>query len=313
MAILELMMILETGKQSVEMDYYYLDKSGHEIGPLASDTLAKFRSAGVLDAETSVRAADSAEWKPFRDIIADAPAAPAPAPQPVAPGSGVSGVWRNKWVFFVMAALAVVLLVRHALMSPPSGAPLAGDGQRAVQNPIKAEFDGRTKLRQGLRMRMDYKNSRESELESSAFSSIVYIFGDQGVSVYKEVSAKGDICRKNSDGSLQSSSDRWDIRVGAAKGSSLIKGTDEETHMEVLFGPGDRMPVLENAPYKVEGSSVWVDWSQGHSRYFPLSRANSDAEVFTIKNDGLVLESATSPGLTLTLSMGANSAQPALH
>jgi hypothetical protein len=159
-----------------------------------------------------------------------------------------------------------------------------------------------------VRIGMDYKNNRNSDLQSSAFSSTVYVFfNDHVVSVYKEISAKGDIARLKSDGTLQSSSDRWDLRIGAPKGSSLSKGTDETTRMEVLFGPGDWMPVLEYAPYKIEGTSVYVDWSQHHSVYFVLSGCGSGSEVFTIKNEGLVLESATTPGFTLTLDASGKS------
>ncbi len=62
-------------------NYFYRDKAGQEIGPLALDALAKLRFAGVLDGDTPVRVADSAEWKPCREIIAD-PAHPLPAQIP---------------------------------------------------------------------------------------------------------------------------------------------------------------------------------------------------------------------------------------
>lgn len=158
---------------------------------------------------------------------------------------------------------------------------------------------------QQLRTGTEYRNNNPQD-ESSAFGPTIYVFfQDNVVSVYKEISAKGDIVRQNSDGTLQSSSDRWDLRVGAPKGESLIKGTDQSTSMEVLFGPGDRMPVLQYAPYKIEGTSVYIDWHNNHSPYFALSGSGSGSEVFTIKNDGLVLESATSPGFILTLDESA--------
>jgi hypothetical protein len=159
-----------------------------------------------------------------------------------------------------------------------------------------------------VRIGTDYKNNKDSDLQGSAFSSTIYVFfSDHVVSVYKEISAKGDIARLKSNETLQSSSDRWDLRIGAPKGASLSKGTDETTSMEVLFGPGDRMPVLEYATYKIEGTSIYIDWSQHHSEYFALSSCSSGSEVFTIKNDGLVLESATSPGFTLTLDASGKS------
>ena len=155
-----------------------------------------------------------------------------------------------------------------------------------------------------LRFGMDYMNNKESANVGSAFSATVYVFFNNNVmSVYKVISAKGDIARLKSNGELQSSSDRWDLRIGAPRGSSLSKGTDETTSMEVLFGPGDLMPVLKYAPYKIEGSSVYVDWSQNHSDYFALSGCSSGSEVLTIKNEGLVLESATTPGFNLTLNV----------
>ena len=148
----------------------------------------------------------------------------------------------------------------------------------------------------------DYKNNKDSNLQDSAFSSTIYVFfSDHVVSVYKEISAKGDIAGLKSNGTLQSSSDRWDLRVGAPRGAILSKGTDRTTSMEVYFGPGDRMPVLEFAPYKIEGSSVYIDWSQNHSLFFSVSGCGSGSEVFTIKNDGLILESATNPGFILTV------------
>ncbi len=67
-------------------NYYYRDKAGQEIGPLTLDALAKLRFAGVLDGDTPVRVADSAEWKPCREIIAD-PSQPLPAQTSAAPAA----------------------------------------------------------------------------------------------------------------------------------------------------------------------------------------------------------------------------------
>lgn len=85
------------------------------------------------------------------------------------------------------------------------------------------------------------------------------------------------------------------------QGAVKPKGTQFFTAGVVVLGPGDRMPVLENAPYNIDGISVLVDWSQGHSQYLSLTRSNSGSEVFTIKNNGLILESAIVPGFVLTL------------
>ncbi len=292
--------------------FYYRDKEGREIGPFDLTTLAKFRAAGVLDGGTLVRASETTEWKPCRELIAETPLSAAKTVTPAAPASGTATGTRNKALIFCLAALLVVGLVWYTSFSPPARTASTADSKPSTPEPvksIKAELEKRINPVRSLRLGMEYKASLPSELNSSAFAASIYIFSDKGLSVYDEVSAKGDICRKVSDGSLLSSADRWDIRVGAARGASLIKGTDEETRMEVLFGPGDWMPVLENAPYKLEGDSIWVDWSQGHSSYFQLTHANSGAEVFTIKNDGLILESSTSPGFILTLNLNASPAQ----
>jgi TPR repeat protein len=140
-------------------DYFYRDKAGREIGPLALDTLAKFRSAGVLDGDTPVRAGDSAEWKPYRNIIADAPALP-PAAQPTAPQPGAlvpgaSGRWRTKWVLVALAGLALFVILRYAI----SGTPSANDGERAVQDRIKQEAQGRITL-----AKFQKTNGQEGEL-----------------------------------------------------------------------------------------------------------------------------------------------------
>lgn len=71
------------------LTYLYRDISGKEIGPIELDTLAKLRFAGVLNGDTPVRRADSSEWKPCREWIADQPAA-APAPPPAVPSQPVA-------------------------------------------------------------------------------------------------------------------------------------------------------------------------------------------------------------------------------
>jgi hypothetical protein len=67
-------------------NYFYRDKAGQEIGPLTLDALAKLRFAGVLDGDTPARDADSTEWKPCREIIAD-PSQPLPAQTSAAPAA----------------------------------------------------------------------------------------------------------------------------------------------------------------------------------------------------------------------------------
>ena len=131
------------------------------------------------------------------------------------------------------------------------------------------------------------------------YGATVYVFANQGVSVFKVISDEGNIfLEKRQDGNYY-------ITSGVGFGGGHPKGTKVGDNLDVVFGPGDRVAVLENAPYKVDGSSVYVDWSQNHSQFFKLTFPNSGSEVFTIKNDGLILESSTSPGFTLTLNMSA--------
>lgn len=157
--------------------------------------------------------------------------------------------------------------------------------------------------RQRLKTGMEYVHSG-SELP---FSSTVYVFSDETVSVFMEIGKGEDICTRKRDGEIITSTTGTssffnNLRgVGAAKGVTLSRNDHDEDALVVIFGPGDRMPVLESAPYKIQGTSVYVDWSQNHSKYFAVSHRSSDPEVFTIKNEGLVLESATRPGYTLTM------------
>jgi len=137
------------------------------------------------------------------------------------------------------------------------------------------------------------------------FNSTVYVFfQDNVVSVYKVVNTASIVVRRSSDNALLTSSQRPDLQIGGKpRATMLTKGNDATTRMDVLFGPGDMMPVLEYAPYKIEGTSLYVDWSQNHSEFFPVSGCGSSSEVFTIKNEGLVLESASTPGFILTLDV----------
>jgi hypothetical protein len=51
-------------------DYFYRDKTGKEIGPIPLTALAQLRTAGVLDAETPLRVANSEKWVPCREVVA---------------------------------------------------------------------------------------------------------------------------------------------------------------------------------------------------------------------------------------------------
>ena len=120
------------------------------------------------------------------------------------------------------------------------------------------------------------------------WNKIIYNFSTTGVSIWYVTNNSGYIYRANADGSFYASV--YPRPYGDLPGVACL-------------GPGMRMPVLINAPYKIVGTSVMVDWSQGHSKYFQISGCNSGPEVFTVKNSGLILESATTPGFVLTLSM----------
>jgi hypothetical protein len=154
---------------------------------------------------------------------------------------------------------------------------------------------------QGLRIGMEYDWNKESGSPVGGgyvYGSTVYIFGSQGVSVYKVIGNEGNIFLDRKQRTYITSN-------GLGLQGGHPKGTRVGRDLVVIFGPGDRVPVLENAPYKVEGTSIYVDWSQSHGTFFPLSFSSSNSEVFTIKNDGLVLESSTSPGFNLTLNINA--------
>ncbi len=90
------------------MNYHYRDKAGREIGPLNLDTLAKLRFAKVIDGDTPVRAENSSEWKPCRELIADGPSV-TPTPPSTGAGPGRTGWSQYGWSLFAFAALCFLL------------------------------------------------------------------------------------------------------------------------------------------------------------------------------------------------------------
>jgi hypothetical protein len=194
------------------------------------------------------------------------------------------------------------------------------DIEERINGPRKPEIEAQAKVKKpslkeksrefhGIRLGKHYVNSHASTMGQSGysdFSSTIYVFSDRSVSVYKIVSPKGNIYSNHSDGTLFASAGFLiNNHPGMPKGTSQALIGEGENRMDVMLGPGDRMPVLINAPCKIDAESVYVDWSQGHSRYFPVADCNSDPEVFTIKSGGLVLASATDPGYTLTLNINS--------
>lgn len=165
--------------------------------------------------------------------------------------------------------------------------------------------------RQNLKTGTDYVHQ-----EQGLFSSTVYVFSEQTVSVYKIVAPGQDVCAK-SDGSIVTSDDTASNSyyynalhgVGARAGTTLSKGEGDDNRLKVLFGAGDRMPIVESVSFAVTGTSVQIDLSQGHTKYFEIAHCNSGPEVFSIKNDGLVLESASTPGFILTMGSAAPTQQ----
>jgi hypothetical protein len=183
-----------------------------------------------------------------------------------------------------LSTLGALLVLLAACSKPTGGGSTLPDASPKVQ---------------GLRIGKEYQNNKPTGSPIGGgyvYGATVFVFANQGVSVFKVIGDQGNIfLEKRDDGNYY---------VASSNGGHP-KGTKVSDNLDVVFGPGDRVPVLENAPYKVEGSSVYVDWSQNHSQFFKLTFSDSGSEVFTIKNDGLVLESSTTPGFTLTLNMSA--------
>ena len=90
--------------------YFYKDPSGREIGPLPLAALAQLRLTKVLGDETPVRASDSEEWKPCREIIA-APESESDPGQALQPEPRQASVpWsKYSWSLFVVVMLCFLL------------------------------------------------------------------------------------------------------------------------------------------------------------------------------------------------------------
>jgi len=189
--------------------------------------------------------------------------------------------------------LTLVALNSLVLLSPSCSKSTDSASNSAVKQPSSPAVTQPSNAK-GLRIGGEYKANRESVGApggGAVFQGVVYKFGEKGVSVWKILSQgryPGHIFRSKADGSLYAHTTGY-----------------MDLPSDIVLGPGERVPILENATYKVDGSSVYVDWSRNHSKYFPLSGCDSSSEVLNIKNEGLILESATAPGHTLTLDMFA--------
>jgi len=91
--------------------YFYRDQEGREIGPLDLATLAKFRFSGVLNGDTMIRAADSTEWKPCQEVIADLPPTSTATVVPEVSTSGQLTGRRTGWKFRAFAVVALAIFV----------------------------------------------------------------------------------------------------------------------------------------------------------------------------------------------------------
>ncbi len=107
----------------------------------------------------------------------------------------------------------------------------------------------------------------------------------------------------------------WVQGVPVGNGTSVINATNPYDHVI-------RIPILENAPYTINGFTLTIDWSKHKPNYFPLgaapggippnggtatnsSRASAIAqgateETFTLENTGLILRSTTDTNLYLS-------------
>ena len=116
-------------------NYFFCDASGKEIGPLTLDALAKLRFAGVLNGDTLVRAAETTEWKPCREIIADLPQ----ISSLTTPASAVSGRRRKKCRRQSKSALCSAYQTK---LSCPADA--GHDNEENAPHPPRARVNGCT-------------------------------------------------------------------------------------------------------------------------------------------------------------------------
>lgn len=73
-----------------DVNYYYRDNTGREVGPFTLDALIKLRFAGVLADGTSVRAENEAEWKALSEVILSQQSTPTTSNAPAMTGASIS-------------------------------------------------------------------------------------------------------------------------------------------------------------------------------------------------------------------------------
>ena len=86
----------------------------------------------------------------------------------------------------------------------------------------------------------------------------------------------------------------WVQGIPVGDGTSVINATNPYDHII-------RIPILENAPYKINGFTLTIDWSKHKPNYFPLTGSNNLNETFNIENTGYILRSATDTNLYLSM------------
>ena len=213
--------------------YLYRDKAGREIGPFDLVTLSKFRMAGVLDGDTPVRTADSGEWKPCREVIAD-------SPQPTAAPIAKRTV--NKSSSAILIALFAIVIV--VIIATHSGVQHATEAEQAFRKQFGPHQEGiniiNFKATSGQSFFVtnslnssvveSYKLNFETELEFKRNMTI-----EDGVDVRQGDRAKyaGTMIGSETDGGW--SFGRCDLHVLSASSHSLVSGLKEvEKHREKI-------------------------------------------------------------------------------
>ena len=187
--------------------------------------------------------------------------------------------------------VAVVLIGAGALYvynSGGLGALTGSANQNATQNPA-LERDKSTGLRYGKEYRFNRAIDKDG-WNTPAMCAATLTFDPQGVTACYVMNNPGGVAVDQKSGEFVLLKEKtW------TKGTALLD--KEQNALVVLFGPGDSMPILQNAPYRIDGHSIYVDWSRGQTKYFTLARkygASSEPEIMAIENDGMILK--TVPG-----------------
>jgi len=178
-----------------------------------------------------------------------------------------------------------------AVASPPTSSPIP------PTNTVAAATSPRNSDAKPNALKMGNEYDRAGDFFSPpggglAFNKIIYKFSRRGVSVFYVLGPSGYIHRAE-DGNLF---------ITARESPPWVVASSQ-----VELGPGSAVPILNDAPFSVQGMSIDVDWSkkETHSQYFDVTQCSPGSEVWNLKNDGLIMKSATSPGNIFTLNAAA--------